>query len=602
MVEPARSEASTPSLFAERVRAFRAAHEMTQAELALAVGATVAAVRRWEVGTARPSVEEALRLGTLGMNGISEADTNALSIARLRGSTARSRADQADSHREAGRRPFAFAGTVSEMLPAPCVLNGPGDQVPFHDTLFRLQREPAVAKSIAPERYRRRLSLVAEVDGEPTAQALLERPRATATSWNSNYGSHGWHRYVGRFPPHLVRALLNHFQAASDDVVLDPFAGSGTTSVECRLLGIPSIGIEISPLSALIARTKSDFPESPFPLLELATSLAEVYAERWSEFANAHQGTIPDHAAVLQRDGNLVRDFPNYEKWLTPEALLGISLVVEYAADVDGLMRDLLLLALSSKMRSIGNVDVDVVRAEYRHEPRANVDVLRLVRAQLKKMAESVDAMHRSHPDLAPGEATQIIEGSVLDARLEPGSIGHVITSPPYGIESLSYLRTHLLSFRCLEPFLSADPYETGTGVIGSEYLDRLEPAAAQYDNAAASPTFNDFFGSLLDAGEPKLKQRVLMMMRFFDHMGLVIGRLGQWVRPGGCVGFVLGNKRLGERIIPANEIVAELFAAHGFELREALEHKLKTNNSNSQVPWQERIIQNEYVLILSKR
>jgi DNA-binding XRE family transcriptional regulator len=601
MAEPAHS-ASTPSPFAQRVQAFRIAREMTQQELAFAVGTTIAAVRRWEVGTARPSVEEASRLGMLGMNGMSEADTNAGSIARLRGSTARSRADQARSHREAGRRPFAFAGTVSEMVPAPYVLNGPGDQVPFHDTLLRLQMEPAVAESIAPERYRRRLSLVAEVDGEPTSQALLERPRATATSWNSNYGSHGWHRYVGRFPPHLVRALLNHFQAASDDVVLDPFAGSGTTGVECRLLGIPSIGIEISPLSALIARTKSDFPESPFPLLELAMSLTDFYAERRSEFVNAHQGTIPDHAAVLRREGNLVRDFPNYEKWLTPEALLGISLVIEYAADVDSPMRDLLLVALSSKMRSIGNVDVDVVRAEYRKEPRANVDVLRLVRAQLKKMAESVDAIHRSQVDLASAEATQIIEGNILDMTFEPGSIAHVITSPPYGIESLSYLRTHLLSFRCLEPFLNADPYQTGAGVIGSEYLDRVEDPTAQCDNAAASPTFNDFFGSTLDAGVPKLEQRVRMMMRFFDDMGLLIGRLGQWMRPGGCVGFVLGNKRLGERIIPANQIVAELFAAHGFEQREALEHKLKTNNSNSQVPWQERIIQNEYVLILSKR
>jgi len=602
MVELARSDDAALQPFSARLQAFRAVRGLTQAELAIAIATTPAAVRRWEVGTARPSREEASRLEALGMDRITEADTNAHSIARLKGSTPRAIADQARSHREGGQRPLRLGDSEEQIVPAPYVLNGPVDQVRFHETLLRLQAEPQPASSALRDDYWRRLSLVAEVGGQATSQALLERPRETATSWNSNYGSHGWHRYVGRFPPHLVRALLNHFQAHADDLILDPFTGSGTTNVECRLLGIPSVGVEISPLSALIARTKSDFPENPLPLVELGTSLGDFYADRWTAFTDAHGGAVRDHEAVLHRHGNLIRDFPNHEKWLTSEALLGVSLVAEYAAQIEGVMRDLLLVALSSKMRSIGNVDVDVVRAEYRKEPRANVDVLRLVRGQLRKMAESVDAIHRSHPQLAPLEETRIIEGNVLDLDFDRGSIAHVITSPPYGIESLSYLRTHLLSFRCLEPFLNADPYQTGEGVIGSEYLDRLEPTTARYAHAADSRTFTKFFrGSLVDE-DPKLEKRVPMMMRFFDDIGRLVERLGDWMQPGGGVAFVIGNKRLGTHIVPANEIVSELFAAHGFELREALEHKLKTNNSNSQVPWQERIIQNEYVLILSKR
>jgi DNA modification methylase len=55
----------------------------------------------------------------------------------------------------------------------------------------------------------------------------------------------GQHRYVGRFPPQLVRALLNHFQAGPEDLVLDPFVGSGTTLVVAERLNRNSIGIEI---------------------------------------------------------------------------------------------------------------------------------------------------------------------------------------------------------------------------------------------------------------------------------------------------------------------------------------------------------------------
>jgi transcriptional regulator with XRE-family HTH domain len=602
MVQPALvADRQTQSL-AERLVAFRGELDLTPAALAGAVGATAAAVRRWEAGTARPSAEQAGRLGDLGMADISGADTNAQSLSRLGGVSSSARAAQARAHRAEGGRRFRYADEVWDVIPAPYVLNGPPDQGLLHDSLLRLQMEPARAAAIESNRYSRRLSVVDEVDGQPTSQALLEGPKPTATAWNSNYGSHGWHRYVGRFPPHLVRVLLNHFQAQPGDVVLDPFAGSGTTNVECRLLGIPSVGVEISPLSALIARTKSGFPASPTSLLELSMSLADHYSQQWSDLVSLHKGSVPDHAAVLRRPGNLIRDFQNHVKWLTPEALLGISIVTEYAAELEPQMRDLLLVALSSKMRSIGNVDVDVVRAEYRKEPRANVDVLRHVRAQLKKMATSVDAIRASHPEVASEDDTEVIEGNILDTNLDDDSIAHVITSPPYGVESLSYLRTHLLSFRCLESFLHTDPYATGAGVIGSEYMDGSEPPASQHAHAGVSAAFNEFFGRALYHGDAKLERRAAMMMKFFDDMGRLVGRLGRCVRPGGCVGFVIGNKRLGDHIIPAHTIIAELFAAHGFELNESLEHKLKTNNSNSQVPWQERIIQNEYLLVLSKR
>lgn len=601
MTEPALVTHSSTHSFSERLIAFRARRGITQAGLAVAVNTTAATVRRWEAGTARPSAAVASALTALGMEDITDADTNLPSIARLNASGSRSRTEQALAHREEGKRSFEFTDLIWSIVPSPCSMNGPPDQVAFHDTLLRMQMTPVAPATIPPASYQARLSLVGEVDGKPTSQYLLERPRPTATSWNSNYGSHGWHRYVGRFPPHLVRAILNHFQAQAGDLVLDPFTGSGTTNVECRLLGIPSVGVEISPLSALIARTKSDFPPTASPMLDLSTRLTDWYVEKWSDFVALHKGVVPDHRTVLRRQGNLIRDFPNYEKWFTPEALLGASIVTEYAAKLPVSMRDVLLVALSSKMRSIGNVDVDVVRAEYRHEPRKNVEVLRHVRAQLKKMAAAVDAMRDSHLELGPTTETKIIEGNILDASFDPGSIAHVVTSPPYGVESLSYLRTHLLSFRCLEPFLHADPYATGTGVIGSEYVDGLKAPVGQSAGLNASMTLDSFFAMNLYEDNPKLKRRAAMMMGFFEDMRRLADRLSLWMRPGGCVAFVIGNKRLGDHVIPADKIVAELFTASGFEIHEALEHKLKTNNSNSQVPWQERIIQNEYVLIMSK-
>jgi len=235
------------------------------------------------------------------------------------------------------------------ITPAPYVLNGPKDQNNFHIALIKLQ-SCCIPSALTNQEYYTRLSLVREAGHIISSQYLLESPKPSSKSWNSNYGPHGWHRYVGRFPSHLVRGLLNYFGASKSDIILDPFAGSGTTLVEARLLGIPSIGIEICPLSCLISRTKANFPSKTENLTELVNVLSGFYEEKSRKFLTIHQERFT-HKDVLDRKGNMIERFANIEKWFTPEALLGVSLITEFASRLDGYERDFILLALSSKMR-----------------------------------------------------------------------------------------------------------------------------------------------------------------------------------------------------------------------------------------------------------
>jgi hypothetical protein len=55
---------------------------------------------------------------------------------------------------------------------------------------------------------------------------------------------HDWYRFVLSYPPHLVREYLRRFESGHGGLVLDPFCGTGTTPVECKKLGVGSIGIE----------------------------------------------------------------------------------------------------------------------------------------------------------------------------------------------------------------------------------------------------------------------------------------------------------------------------------------------------------------------
>ena len=453
--------------------------------------------------------------------------------------------------------------------------------------------------------YRRCLSLIKSSGGEMTGQYLLEKPKDSNKSWSADSGAHGWHRYVGRFPAQLIRAIINSFALKQNDVLLDPFCGSGTTLVEARLLGIPAIGIEISPLSAMMSRVKSMFPDKIQEIMDHISLLEDFYVSRYREFLQNNNIEAYSYGEILERNGNYIQEFSNLERWFTKEALLGTSIVVEYIISIkeNKYISELIATALSAKMRSIGNVDVDVVRAEYRKTPRENVDVLKLVTAQLKKYVKSITSMNASHKGIiGKPESISIIEDSCLSADIEANSISAIITSPPYGVESLSYLRTHLLSFRSLEPVLGVDPYNFGGEVIGSEYLNNEDVNIDELKVMKKSKTCNEFFNDLLNKEElVSMRKRIVMMMKFFEDMDCLITNFYKWLKPSGKVAFVIGNKRIDEYIIPTDKIITEIFEANGFHYVNSIAHKLKTNNSNSKVPWQDRIIENEFVIFYEK-
>ena len=151
--------------------------------------------------------------------------------------------------------------------------------------------------------------------------------------------------------------------------------------------------------------------------------------------------------------------------------------------------------------------------------------------------------------------------------------------------------------------FLKTDPYEFGSKVIGSEYLPKNEPDLLNLSVSKVSKTYREFFKRIYKEDENKTyKIRVGMMMHFFQDMENIAERFNLWVKPNGKIAFVVGNKRIGDDLIPTDVIIKEIFESKGLKLEEVLEHKLKTNNSNSKVPWQDRIIDQEFTMIFKKK
>ena len=87
----------------------------------------------------------------------------------------------------------------------------------------------------------------------------------TTTVWSfPNRGDWATHKgnYRGNWSPYIPRNLILHYTSPGD-LVLDQMVGSGTTAVECKLLGRRAIAVDINPDAVMVTRNRLDFTYTP---------------------------------------------------------------------------------------------------------------------------------------------------------------------------------------------------------------------------------------------------------------------------------------------------------------------------------------------------
>lgn len=73
---------------------------------------------------------------------------------------------------------------------------------------------------------------------------------------DNQFLTYWYYPYKGKYHPRLVRSIFNIIGLQFGQTVLDPFIGSGTTTLEAHLFGLNSIGFDISPVCEIISKVK----------------------------------------------------------------------------------------------------------------------------------------------------------------------------------------------------------------------------------------------------------------------------------------------------------------------------------------------------------
>lgn len=100
----------------------------------------------------------------------------------------------------------------------------------------------------------RRLAYFKRVGKKETEYSkIISRNRKTS---DNQYLTHWYYPYKGKYHPRLVRSIFNIIGINYGETILDPFVGSGTTTLEAHLFGINSIGFDISPVCTIVSKVK----------------------------------------------------------------------------------------------------------------------------------------------------------------------------------------------------------------------------------------------------------------------------------------------------------------------------------------------------------
>jgi len=382
---------------------------------------------------------------------------------------------------------------------------------------------------------------------------------------------HDWYRFVLSFPPHLVRDYLSKFGITDKHKVLDPFCGTGTTLVECKKLGIQSVGIEANPVAYFASSTKVDWSPPPKELWAHAKRVAEDVTndleahgfleslEFLDSGRNGHNLLSLDEATTKLLLTNSISPLPLH-RTLVLIARLSRSRNPQF------LKHERLALA-KALVGPISNLtfgpEVGVAK------PKLDAPVVSAWLGNLRSIVEDL-ILHQGNSvrsDVHHGDSREVVR------ILSPRSIDAVITSPPYPNEK-DYTRTTRLE-SVLLGFISnkQELRELKQGLVRSNtrnvYKNDDDDLLVQ-DNKEIQRIAAQIEDRRIELGKTSGFERLYARVAklYFGGMKKHLGDLRQILRPGAQLAYVVGDQASYLRVmIRTGELLAEIAESLGYEV-----------------------------------
>lgn len=424
-------------------------------------------------------------------------------------------------------------------------------------------------------------------------------PRPSAQIF-SNGEVHHWYKMVWGYSDHLVCEILDRFDLRTDDRVIDPFCGAGTTLIECLKQDIAVDGIDANPAAVFAARVKTNWKLDGDHLAGLLNRL-DGTRHRY-EGSNRKYESDPS-SRYLESAGLIDRG------WISRKPLqraLAIKRAIRCLRTTSH-YRDALFLALLSELVT-GAANIRFGPELYCVKKKRDHDVFSGFAKRVNQMAADLSILKTFERQLLPSpsgaDANLDGKGREIRRRFKTVTVFHgdardvtrvlgnnesqrkyhgVICSPPYPAEH-DYTRNSRLELAFLEEVTSRDSLRAlKRAMIRSHtkniYRDDYDSAyvtefaeinrlSKQIDEAVADKTH----------GFARLYSTVLR--NYFGGMSRHFSTLKPHLVSGARCAYVVGDQRYAGVGVPTAQLLAKVAEQAGFKVEAVKEWRVKRSSS----------------------
>ena len=231
---------------------------------------------------------------------------------------------------------------------------------------------------------------------------------------------HRWFRLTPSFGPDLVGKALSDMDTRPRSVVLDPFAGAGTTLIEAKFEGHKAIGFEINPLLHFVCKTSLKWGLCTSSLREELALIGDRVSQRKAEV----------RGRSVQEVGYALPPIHNVFRWWREDVLLDLLILLE-AIRGGSRQTDFFELALAGVLvPDLTNVSLGRLQLHFIDRTGDTIRVWETFKAHALTMVcdmEKVAALS----DVGEGEVYNVDSTNPEVGGTLP-LVDRVVTSPPY--------------------------------------------------------------------------------------------------------------------------------------------------------------------------
>jgi DNA modification methylase len=246
--------------------------------------------------------------------------------------------------------------------------------------------------------------------------------RDPSFSSNKTLPIHRWVPWVAGFSRDFVKSAIERHLTKSG-VVLDTFAGVGTTLIESVVQGHKAIGFEINPYAALACETK-------LRAFKLDAISFETELKRFKEFyfKNCNKHYVPK--------SEYPKNFKTRGLFYSDSVLKKVLIVLDFIQTIiDDEIKNLFRIAFSSTMIGYSNYSYEPSLGQRKSSGKPLIEdfqVGELIAYKLKEMLSDIELY--ADNKITQNADYKVYQDSFFNCQkyLDNSSIDLIITSPPY--------------------------------------------------------------------------------------------------------------------------------------------------------------------------